>query len=37
MIHIISKMKQDEDYTSLTLEEQDNMFFELMRINKKVR
>jgi hypothetical protein len=36
-IHIISKCKKSEEYTQLTNEEQDRLFYELMSIDKRFK
>lgn len=36
-VQIISKMKETSDYEMLSLEEQDDIFYKLMSINKKIR
>ena len=37
VIQIITKMKEASDYKMLTLDEQENIFYDLMSIDKKIR
>lgn len=37
VVQIISRMKETTDYEMLTLEEQDNLFYDLMSIDKKIK
>lgn len=37
VVQIISKMKETSDYEMLTLDEQENIFYDLMSIDKKIR
>lgn len=37
VVQIISRMKETSDYGLLTLEEQDELFYDLMSIDKKIR
>ena len=36
-VRIISKMKETSDYEMLSLEEQEDIFYKLMSINRKIR
>ena len=37
VVQIITKMKEASDYKMLTLDEQENIFYDLMSIDKKIR
>lgn len=37
VVQVISRMKETTDYEMLTLEEQDNLFYDLMSIDKKIK
>mgnify|MGYP006866388647 FL=1 len=37
VVQIIAKMKETSDYEMLTLDEQENIFYDLMSIDKKIR